>query len=72
MRVIAPEEITVGTKFQTRGKHPRKSEVIDILRTTNLKGEIVKTEFLCQYEFLGQKITHREVAVTIQRGHLKK
>ena len=64
-------EIKPGTRFKTRGKHPKECEVIDIHTTRNIAGDIVKTEYHCQHDFLGQKITHNECAVTILRGLIK-
>jgi hypothetical protein len=65
------QDIKVGMKFKTRGKAPRLCTVQDILTTTNLAGEVVKTEYLCTHEFLGQVVTSRECKVTIQRGYVE-
>jgi len=66
--MLQKQDIKVGQKFKTRGKFPRECEVIDILKTYNLSGDLVKTEYLCQHEFMGQMLKHTECAVTIQRG----
>ena len=59
-------EIKIGTKYIARNKRKDECEVIDIYTTTNSKGEIVKTEYLCQHMFMGQVVKHLEVATTIQ------
>ena len=70
MKFIKPGEITIGTKFTTRGKHPRECVVTDILKTYNSKNELVSTRYVANHEFLGQIVTDRDVvAVTIQRGY---
>ena len=70
MNFILPEEITIGTKFTTRGKHPKECIVTDILKTYNSKGELVSTRYVATHEFLGQTVTDYDVvAVTIQRGY---
>ena len=62
----------VGTVFKPIGKHSKESTVVDIYTTRNLKGEIVKTRYVCQHEFLGQTVTNYDVvAVTIARGFIK-
>lgn len=59
-------EITIGTKYITRNKRKNECEVIDIYTTANSKGEIVKTEYLCQHMFMGQMVKHLEVSTTIK------
>ena len=62
-------EIIVGTKFKTmHHKHPKKMEVIDILKTYNSKDELVKTVYLCEHELAGQKVLSEECKTTILRG----
>jgi hypothetical protein len=61
----------IGTKFKTRGKHPRECTVVDIYTTTNLAGEVVKTEYLCEHEFMGQKMKTLQIATTISMGLIK-
>lgn len=59
----------VGTEFVTRGRHPRKCQVVDYLRTFNLAGELVKTRYVATYEFCGQTVTDNDVPeTTIARG----
>jgi hypothetical protein len=58
------KEYPIGTKFQTRGKHPRKCTVTDILKTYNSKGEHVRTRYVAQHELVGQIVTDYDVAAT--------
>ena len=64
--------IEIGTKFiKQRGKvkNDRIETVTDILKTYNLAGEHIKTRYVTEHDFLGQKVTDRDVlGVTIQRG----
>ena len=66
---ITPEQIKIGTRF-LYGKSKMKAEVIDILKTYNQAGELVKTSYHCEHLFLGQPVKHEECATTIQRNHL--
>lgn len=59
----------IGTRFKTRGKHPRDCTVVDVLRTFNSMSELVKVRYVATHEFAGQTVTDRDVvAVTIARG----
>jgi hypothetical protein len=62
-------EYTVGTKFQTRGKHPKECVITDILKTYNLLGELVEIRYVARHVFMGQTIIDRNVcATTIAMG----
>jgi hypothetical protein len=57
--------IEIGTKYQDR--KGRECEVVDVLKTYNSQGLLLRTRYAVQYEFCGQKITDDDVvAVTIQ------
>lgn len=59
----------VGTEFVTRGKCPRQCRVVDVLRTYNLAGELVKTRYVATHKFCGQTVTDNDVPeTTIARG----
>lgn len=58
----------VGTQFLSSGKHPNLCAVIDIHTTTNLAGEVISLAYLCEHDFLGQKVTHTEVDTTVAKG----
>ena len=63
-------EIKIGTKFVKQDKKIKHVEtVVDIYNTYNSKGELVKTRYVSEHEFMGQKIRDSDVvAVTIKRG----
>lgn len=59
----------IGTKYKTRGKHPRECTVIDVHKTYNHKNELVKTTYVSEHLFLGQRlVTHDVVKTTIAMG----
>ena len=64
--------IEIGTKFiKQRGKvkNDRIETVTDILKTYNSAGELVKTRYVAEHDFLGQTVTDSDVlGVTIQKG----
>jgi hypothetical protein len=51
----------IGTQYLTRGKHPRLCTITDFMTVTNSKGEIVKTYYESQHEFMGQIVIDRNV-----------
>ncbi len=62
-------EYSIGTQFKTRGKAPRLCTVTDILKTYNSAGELVKTRYVAQHDFMGQKVNDYDVvAITIAMG----
>lgn len=67
-------EIKIGTKFIRRNSKRKDVEtVVDILTTTNSKGEVVSVKYVATHEFMGQKVTDFEVAnSTIQRAEIVK
>jgi hypothetical protein len=61
----------IGVVYKTRGKHPKICTVVDRLETYNTKGELVKTRYVSEHEFLGQTVTDNDVVpVTILRGRI--
>lgn len=54
----------IGTKFLTRGAHPRECTVTDWLVTRNSAGFIVKVRYVAQHQFLGQIIQDSDVPET--------
>ena len=69
--MLQANKILIGTKFIKRGKRNDVCKVIDIYKTFDSDGLLVKTSYLCQHDFMGQKVRHEECAVTIQRGHME-
>ena len=47
------QRFAIGTKYKTRGKAPRICTEVDVLRTYNSAGELVKLRYVSQHEFLG-------------------
>lgn len=71
-RLIKKKVYPIGTRFKTRGKHPRNAVVTDILRTYNHKNELVKIRYVAVYNFAGQQITDVDVVrTTIDLGLIK-
>ena len=60
----------IGTKYYLkRGKMEIVCTVIDIHKTYNAAGELVKTRYVSTYKFCGQLVTESDVvAVTIAKG----
>lgn len=63
---------SVGTVFQSSGRHPRLCTVIDILRTYNSAGQLVKVRYVAEHEVCGQMVRDSDVCdTTIARGNPK-
>lgn len=63
----------IGTKFKSGGKCARECEVIDIYKTYDSKGELVKVRYVAVHTFLGQQVTDYDVCqTTIDRGLISK
>ena len=59
----------IGTTYTTSGRAPRLCVVTDILKTYNNAGELIKIRYVSQHDFMGQKVTDRDVCETeIARG----
>lgn len=62
-------DITIGTKYQNRGKRKDICTVIDILKTYNNAGDLVQTRYVAEHTFMGQQVIERDVvATTIKIG----
>ena len=57
-------ENLIGVVYKTRHKHTRTCTVVDKLETYNGKGELVKTRYVSEHEFLGQTVTDNDVSPT--------
>lgn len=60
----------IGTVFKTRGKCPKLCKVVDIYKTFNSSGELVRLEYKTEHEFMGQKISDYVPETTIAMGLL--
>lgn len=54
----------IGQRFKTRHRHPRECTVIDIWRTYDSAGELVKIRYVAVHECLGQVVTDHDVTET--------
>jgi len=62
-------EYAIGTQYTPRGKNKTLCTVTDILKTYNMRGELVHTRYVATHYFLGQLgIDYDVVAPTIARG----
>ena len=58
-----------GTVYMTRGKSPRRCTVIDIWRTYDLAGRLVRVRYVAGHEFMGQTVINHDVTeTTIKMG----
>ena len=62
----------IGTKFIPRGRNKSVYTIVDCLTTQNIAGEIIKQVYLCEHDFMGQKIQTQECETTIARGLAEK
>lgn len=65
-------EIKIGTKFIRRcSKRKDVETVVDILTTTNSKGEVVSVRYVATHDFMGQTVTDSDiVGTTILRSEI--
>jgi len=62
-------KITAGTTFIMRGETARVRTVVDIEKTYNMLGELVRIEYVATHEFSGQTVISRYPAASILRGN---
>ena len=57
----------IGTKYTDR--KGQECEVVDILTTTNLAGEVVKVRYVTAHKFMGQTVKDHDVLeITIAKA----
>jgi len=66
------KEYPIGTQFVPYGGKRPKETVIDVLKTYNSKGELVKVRYLCAHNFCGQKVTSTYPRTSLDRVLLGK
>ena len=54
----------IGTTFIGRGKAKSLNKVIDILKTYNVAGDLVRVRYVAIHEFCGQSVVDRDVCET--------
>ena len=65
-----PNVYPIGTRFTPIGKNRAEHTVVDIHRTFNSHGELVKLFYVSTHLFCGQTVTNYEIpAATIARGN---
>ena len=62
--MVNEPKFPIGTQFKTRGKHPRLCVVMDIWRTYNAVGDLVRVRYVADHEFMGQVIRDCDVCET--------
>lgn len=55
------QRFPIGTKFTPKRKHAAECTVVDVYRTYNSAGELVKLRYVTQHQFLGQTLTNYDV-----------
>jgi len=65
---MSNSDFQIGLKFIPPGKHPREHIIIDIHKTFNSKSELVRTEYVCEHVFCGQKVKSTHCYTTIARS----
>jgi hypothetical protein len=61
----------IGTTFKTRGKAQKTCTVVDYYITRNMSGEVVKTRYIAEHEFMGQTLRDEYVETSIAMGLVK-
>lgn len=51
----------IGTVFTRRGREPRECTGVDVLRTYNAAGELVRLRYVATHKFLGQTLRDEDV-----------
>ena len=64
-----PDVFPIGTKFRPTGKD-YICTVVDIHKTFNLAGELIKLEYVSSYDFVSPK-TRTDLKTTISRGYIQ-
>ena len=63
------QRFPIGTQFHTSGKHPRLCTIVDVLKTYNSNGDLVRLRYVAAHDFMGQSIQDRDIVdTTIAKG----
>lgn len=54
----------IGEQFKTRGKSPRICTIVDIYKTFNSAGKLVRLRYVATHDFAGQVVTDYDVPET--------
>ena len=59
------QRFPIGQKYTiTRKGYSREYEIVDVLKTYNSAGELVRLRYVAQFELMGQKVTDWDVVDT--------
>ena len=66
------QRFQIGTEFMSRGKHPKVCTVVDVLRTYNNAGELVRLRYVATHlSATGQIVTDHDVCDTTIARNIK-
>jgi hypothetical protein len=69
---MSTTEYPLGTQYLEHGKHPNLCTVVDVWKTYNSAGELVRLRYVTEHTFCGQTVKNNDVvAVTIARGIMR-
>ena len=60
--------VKIGDTFLCKGDRKDIHTVVDILTTTNSKGEVVQIQAKAEHDFMGQKVTSIHPLATVTLG----
>jgi hypothetical protein len=58
------QQFQISQQFRTRGKAPCLCTIVDVWRTYNVRGEMVRLRYVAKHQFMGQTITDHGVCET--------
>lgn len=62
-------KFNIGQQYKTMGKQSKICTIVDIHKTYDSKGEMVKLRYVSEHEFCGQTLKDEDVVeTTIARG----
>lgn len=69
---VMQNEYPLGTRYVRQcGKRKDVCTIVDVLKTYNAAGDLVRVRYVATHDFLGQKVLDADVcAVTVARGLL--
>jgi hypothetical protein len=63
-KTISEPKFPIGHTYVTRGKHPKVCTIVDIWKTYNSMGELVRVRYVTTHEFCGKTVTDYDVVET--------
>lgn len=66
------QRFKIGDQYDTRGRSPRRCTIVDVWRTYNSAGELVRLRYVSTHQFMGQALVdHDVVSATVALGLVK-